>query len=131
MTLEMIVRNKELINKETCGYVNDPIHQAVILTGAQIIDFLQSEREYEYLEGYGDDYIDEEGEIKEEEYEKDFDKIWDERNLGVMQEDIENFTGLCTFSMYIDNELYFVGTNEEIFDDTILDYAEWCPEEEN
>lgn len=118
------------IIKETCGYITDPEHQAVIMTVYDIINYLQGEYELDYLERY-DELWDEDGELIGDIYSKKFDEIWNEDGAGEYQEVADDYSGMTTWAIEIGDGYYFVGNIEDLRDDSILGYASWFYDEED
>lgn len=129
VTTEMIKKYAKEIVEESCGNITDPEHQTVVMTEYDFINYLQGEHETEYLEGYGDLW-DEDGELDEAAYEERFEEIWNADNVGEHQEGATDYSGMTTFTIKFGDGYYFVGNIEELWDESLLEYATWHYDEE-
>jgi len=124
--LEMIKKYANDIKEESMRLIDTPEEQAVVFTVEGLREFLREELEQEILEDYE---FEERYEDWDEDYDTALEKLWNEIDWGDLQESVEKYTSLPVYFVRMDGRYYCIGNIDDLWDDTILDYAEWYNEE--
>lgn len=122
--MEMELLNK-IIEETNKGYetADFTLENAVIISVPQAVLFLQ-ENLYERI-------LDDNGFDEEDVDEEDEEFIWDSVERETLEMDIWNYTYMDTVRCWIGSDGYLVGLFEDLRNFSLLDYAEWFPDEED